>query len=127
MIRFFRVSFSSAHFYSQPAWNEEKNREVFGLCHHPFGHGHDYSLHVGFEDNDKLNPQEISAGLQQIILPLDHQHLNHDVEFFKENVPTTENIAQYLTNQIQKKWPDKNLKKLLLFERDDIWVEVDFE
>ena len=41
-----RVEFSAAHRLHNPAFSEEKNREVFGVCNNPNGHGHNYGTEV---------------------------------------------------------------------------------
>ena len=41
-----RAEFSSAHFYRNAAWSDEKHLEVFGKCANTNGHGHTYPLEV---------------------------------------------------------------------------------
>ena len=41
-----RYRFSATHRLHSPDLSEEANREVFGKCNNPFGHGHDYVLDV---------------------------------------------------------------------------------
>ncbi len=41
-----RETFSAAHRLFNPAFSEEKNRHVFGLCSNPHGHGHNYVIEV---------------------------------------------------------------------------------
>ena len=41
-----RVHFSAAHRLHNPEFSEERNREVFGACANPHGHGHNYVLEV---------------------------------------------------------------------------------
>ena len=44
---FRKAHFNAAHRLHNPAWSDEKNREVFGLCNNPNWHGHNYELEVG--------------------------------------------------------------------------------
>jgi 6-pyruvoyltetrahydropterin/6-carboxytetrahydropterin synthase len=127
MIRFFELSFSSAHFYAQPKWSEEKNREIFGAGYNQPGHGHNYRLVAGFEWTEKADVNAIEKKLKEIITPLDHHHLNAEVPEFKNLVPTTENIANYLSKKINTSISSAKLKKLSLYETDDLWAEVDCE
>ena len=46
-----RATFSASHYYRNPAWTEEKNRQVFGACANPNGHGHNYTLEVTVAGN----------------------------------------------------------------------------
>lgn len=128
MIRFLKFTFSSAHFYHQTQWSADKNREVFGPCFDPYGHGHNYELEVGFfreHDNDDL--EDLKGPLAEIVQLLDHHHLNYQVPEFRKKIPTTENIALYIGEQIQQKIPGSGLRRLRLKEMQDLWVEVDFE
>ena len=119
MIHFFSFQFSSAHFYHQPAWSKEKNQKVFGACYDPHGHGHNYRLDVGVKG---LTAKEtIAQALNPVLKTLDHHHLNFEIEWFKKNVPTTENIALFIADKIKTSIPD--LKVIRLYEAPDLWVE----
>lgn len=117
-------NFSCAHFYRQPVWDEKKNRETFGKCFTEYGHGHDYQLEVTFSSGDEASLSKI---LDPIIERLDHQHLNFVIPEFKiggnaiARVPTTENLALYLREQIKV---SAKVEQLKLFERPDLWVEI---
>lgn len=156
MILTLRRNFSCAHFYRQPEWSEEKNRETFGKCFTEYGHGHDYKLEVTFsaplfhldESSIKSLEQILSKILNPVIEKLDHQHLNFVIPEFmtpadtaiatKANsdipyrIPTTENLALYLRDQISQQLisHSKNtkgeltLRQLRLFERPDLWVDL---
>lgn len=125
MILIFDYEFSSAHFYEQKKWSPEKNRLVFGRCYTPHGHGHNYRLQTEIEIGDqepKGAKERISDLLRPVVSALDHEHLNHVIPYFKDHVPTTENISRYLLGQIRL--PDEfQLKTLRLFEMDSIFVE----
>ncbi len=55
-----KVRFSASHRYHRDEWSDEKNREVFGACNNPFGHGHNYELEVTLagQPRDMLNELE---------------------------------------------------------------------
>ncbi len=130
-----RRLFSSAHLYDQKKFSREENLATFGRCHTPHGHGHNYVLEIFVEGRiDERTKMVIDlTDLDSILLtvtdPLDHQHLNFDVAEFKEKVPTTENIALYLREKVrielQTRHPSLKLKRLRLFETDDLWVEIE--
>ena len=124
MIQFFSFQFSSAHFYNQPVWSKEKNQEVFGACYDPHGHGHNYRLEVGVisQDQEQVNKDTISGALAPVLKTLDHHHLNFEIEWFKNNVPTTENIALFIADKIKSSIPE--LKVIRLYEAPDLWVEL---
>lgn len=114
--------FSSAHFYEQKKWSPEQNLKKFGACYTQYGHGHNYKLVVTFEA-PLAAQEELSSLLKKVCQPLDHQHLNFVLPYFKDKVPTTENIGLYLMKQLQDQ-SKYSLHSLRLFENNDLWVEV---
>lgn len=117
-----KMHFSAAHFYQVPAWSEEENKRVFGLCSNKNGHGHDYVLEIMIRGNlDPLsgivvNITEIDKIGKDVLKSLDGTFLNHDHEYFKTHVPTTENIVQYLWNELSGQFTDCELYQLILRE-----------
>jgi 6-pyruvoyltetrahydropterin/6-carboxytetrahydropterin synthase len=100
-----RATFSASHFYWNPAWNAEKNEQVFGRCANRNGHGHNYTLEVtvsgepdpvtGFVVDLKWLKGIIE---REVLDAYDHRHLNLEVPEFAASEstatnPTTENIA----------------------------------
>ena len=95
-----RATFSAAHYYWNPAWSPEENERVFGKCANRNGHGHNYTLEVtvagetdpvtGFVVDLKALKDVIE---REVLEAWDHRHLNLETEDFREQVPTTENIA----------------------------------
>lgn len=148
MILTLRRSFSCAHFYHQPKWDEKKNRETFGKCFTEYGHGHDYQLEATFSSAafhiDETSEYSLEQILAKILNPLiekiDHQHLNFVIPEFMiaknsittNKIPTTENLALYLREQIliilasesNGTKAEITLQKLRLFERPDLWIEI---
>jgi 6-pyruvoyltetrahydropterin/6-carboxytetrahydropterin synthase len=100
-----RATFSASHYYWNPAWPEEKNRQVFGRCANRNGHGHNYTLEVtvagepdpvtGFVVDLKWLKDVIE---REVLAAWDHRHLNLEVPEFAATglaaaIPTTENLA----------------------------------
>ena len=94
-----RERFNSAHKLSNPDWDEQKNRKVFGKCSNPNWHGHNYELFVTVKG--EINPEtgwvidlkDLSKLLKaEVIDVLDHKNINLDVPFMKNIVPSTENL-----------------------------------
>lgn len=127
-----RRDFSCNHRYEVRAWTEAQNREVFGACFTPNGHGHNYELEVylsGAVDTQSgmiLNLVEVDAILSEVIKPVAGKHLNFEVAEFKDKVPTTELLAQFLFERCQKLFANTRgrLVKLRLYEYEDLWVDV---
>ena len=127
-----RVRFSAAHRYHSPDWSEEHNRQVFGPCANPHGHGHDYLLEVTVEGEvDPTTGFSVDLGaldalLQaQVVAPLDHQHLNFAVPEFAPGgqIPTTENILLLLWSRLHGRLPGTRLVRLRLHENRDFYVD----
>lgn len=121
------ADFSSAHFYAQPAWSEEKNRAEFGRCYTPYGHGHNYRARATFRTADSPSPtsEDLARALAQAVRPLDHEHLNFVIPEFKTLVPTTENIALWIWRRLQASPHGGRLERLRVFETEDLWVEIE--
>lgn len=129
MIITFKTEFSAAHFYHQPKWNSQKNIEQFGKCFTPFGHGHNYHLYIDFPYDSKVfsNLEDFQKSQQKVLdligEELDHKHLNHDIDFFKTHIPTTENISVYVLDRVRKNSQVEPIK-LKLKEMDSLWTEI---
>lgn len=128
------VGFSAAHRYHSDALSEEENRRVFGKCHRPHGHGHNYRLEVtvgGAVDpvtGMVMNLADLDALLREkVVEPLDHSFLNYDVEHFARAVPTCENIVLWLRSILGPALADIGitLRHLRLYESDTLFAEVE--
>lgn len=70
-------------------------------------HGHNWKIEVcvaGERLNDAgvlMDFGEIKAHLSDIMASLDHKFLN-ELEYFKDDNPSSENIAQYIAKSLQK-------------------------
>lgn len=126
-----RVRFSAAHRYHRPEWSEERNREVFGACANPHGHGHNYLLEVtvaGEVDAETgfcVDLGVLDRVLQEEVMDrLDHQHLNHVLPEFAPGgkIPTTENILLYLWERIAPRLGGR-LVRLRLHEEETFYVD----
>ena len=127
-----KVRFSAAHRYHRPEWSEERNRDAFGPCSNPHGHGHDYLLEVTVAaEVDPVTGFSVDLAAldrvlrEEVIEPLDHQHLNHAVSEFAPGglVPTTENILILLWSRIAPRLATARLVRLRLHENRDFYVD----
>jgi len=108
-----RYRFAASHRLSSPAFSEEKNREMYGKCNNPYGHGHDYVLDVTAE-----GPVHTASGQvdhiptldrlvsDQVLRDFDHRYLNADLGEFQALVPTSENIMRVIEDRLLARWPD---------------------
>ena len=103
-----QYEFAAAHRLHTPKLSEQENRDLFGKCNNPSGHGHNYRLSVAvrtpIDDSGRITPVEDLAALidKAVIQPLDHQHLNVDVPQFADLNPTVENITTVIYDLIKE-------------------------
>lgn len=127
MILSVRSGFSSAHLYHQPLWDEETNKAVFGRCFTEHGHGHNYTLEVGFKtslESHNTDQDRYLELVKKLTSVLDHEHLNHVIPEFKKTIPTTENIALYFKAKIEQEVAKEQISYIKLFELDNLWTEI---
>lgn len=127
MILTLKSGFSSAHLYHQPAWSSEENLKNFGRCFTEHGHGHNYTLEVGFHINPaqvKEKLEEYNTLLKQLTSVLDHEHLNFVIPEFQTTIPTTENIALYFLEKLKATLSEKEIAHIRLYEMNDLWTEI---
>jgi len=95
-----RERFNAAHRLFNPSWDDEKNEEVFGKCSNKNWHGHNYILFVTVrgtidQDTGYVIDMKILSDLikEKITQKMDHKNLNLEVDFMGGVIPTAENIA----------------------------------
>ena len=123
--------FSASHRLYNPEFTDEKNEAVFGKCNNPNGHGHNYDVEFTVS-----GPQDPETGLvidliafeklieQHILDPLDHKNLNLDVPWMSDVIPTAENIALKIWEQLAPHIPQPaTLHKIRLIESKNNAVE----
>jgi 6-pyruvoyltetrahydropterin/6-carboxytetrahydropterin synthase len=108
-----RYRFSASHRLHLAAFSEGENRELYGKCSNPYGHGHDYVLDVTAEG--PVNPvsgQVVHIATldqlvsEQVLRDFDHHYMNADLGEFKSLVPTSENIIRVIEDRLTARWSD---------------------
>ncbi|MFH1681541.1 MAG: 6-carboxytetrahydropterin synthase [Candidatus Eisenbacteria bacterium] len=115
--------FCASHRLHEPGLSDDQNREVFGKCNNPSGHGHNYVVEVtvGGEVDPRTgtvgNLREIDRVMDgRVIEYLDHKHLNSDVEEFRDLNPTAENIARVIWDRLGESLGGARLHRIRLYE-----------
>jgi 6-pyruvoyltetrahydropterin/6-carboxytetrahydropterin synthase len=90
---------SASHRLFCESLTEAENRNTYGKCANPHGHGHNYTVEVrvGGEIDPVTGMVFDLARLDRcvdkaVLEPFDHQNLN-TLECFRDAVPTTENLV----------------------------------
>ena len=106
-----RYRFSASHRLHAPGLSEQENRDLYGKCNHPFGHGHDYELEVSVR-----GPVDARSGQaadirrldrlvgEQVLADFDHRNLNQEVDAFRLVVPTSENLGVEVCRRLKRNW-----------------------
>ena len=117
-----RYWFSASHRLHCDAMTEQENREVYGKCNNPHGHGHNYALEVTV-----AGPVDTKTGMicnladldefvnREIIERFGHENLNTLSEF-QGTVPTTENLCVELYNILERGFRQAQIEKVRMEE-----------
>ncbi len=121
-----RATFSASHRLHSDQLSDEENRDLFGKCNNPNGHGHNYEIEATLRG--EIDPQtgivvnltDLKAALQECIVDLmDHRHLNLDVAQFRQLNPTAENIAVVCWQLLKPRVPPGTLYEVVVRETEN--------
>ena len=103
-----RERFSAAHMLRNDNWDEQKNFDVFGNCSNKNWHGHNFELFVTIKGEVNpdtgfvINLNHLSQILnEKVIDKLDHKNINLEVDFMKDIIASTENLAIGIWKEIE--------------------------
>ena len=106
--------FSASHRLHARQLSADKNAELYGKCNNPYGHGHDYVLHISVAGVvDQKTGRVVDPGAldryvaERVVAPLDHKDMNADVVDFRDTVPTTENLAIAIERRLLSDWKNR--------------------
>ncbi len=109
-----KTHFSSAHYL----------RGYQGKCESL--HGHNWKIVVSVKalkvptSGMVIDFGDLKKITNEVLSKLDHKNLN-DIDYFKENNPSSENIAYYIFNQLKEKInnKDRQLAQVKVWETDN--------
>ena len=115
--------FSAAHRLHSHALSDAENRDIFGKCNNPAGHGHNYILEITVK-GDVDAKTGLVAGLnllnevveKQVYTRFDYKHLNLDTPEFETLNPTSENFVKVLWDVLEPNLQPVVLHRLRLRE-----------
>lgn len=123
-----RYRFSASHRLHSPLLSDEMNREIYGKCNNPYGHGHNYTLDVTVAGRldarrGRLLPlNELDDLVRRVVLqPMDRRDLNSEVAEFASLAPTTENLAQVIVRRLEGAWESALAGHPAMLEKVRIW------
>ena len=109
-------SFASAH----------NLREHKGKCEHL--HGHNYMIEAYFKRYDlqanglAVDFNVLKAALKKVTEYLDHKYLNEDIEFFRTNNTSAENIARFIYEELEKEVKEASVCRVNVYESEKAMV-----
>ncbi|MDR3710763.1 MAG: 6-carboxytetrahydropterin synthase [Capsulimonadaceae bacterium] len=102
--------FSASHRLHSKKLTDDENREIFGKCNNPNGHGHNYEVEVTIsgEPDERTGMLYSLEALDQVVeeevlLPFDHKHLNLDVPDFADRNPTSEVLTVVIWERLARR------------------------
>lgn len=125
-----RFDFAAAHRLHVASWDEQTNRDYFGKCTNPNGHGHNYRLEVRVAVPTgglaSFSTDALERAVDKTVIDrFDHKHLNLDTEEFADGtgvIPTVENIARIchdlLTEPVAALGEGVSLRSVRVWETD---------
>lgn len=126
-----KSDFSAAHRLHSTELTDAENRELFGKCNNPSGHGHNYGLEATFEGN--LDPKTGTAAnlslLRKVVQAaadrFDHKHLNEDCEEFRDVNPTAENVCRIIFENLKGQVKPARLVRVAIRETEKNFFEYE--
>jgi 6-pyruvoyltetrahydropterin/6-carboxytetrahydropterin synthase len=104
--------FAASHRLHSPHLSDEENRELFGKCNYPHGHGHNYVLEVSV-----TGPIDARSGRvldetvldeivnREVVDRYDHRHFNYDIPEFADLIPSTEVVIKMIWDRLKTHIP----------------------
>ncbi|HUX43583.1 MAG TPA: 6-carboxytetrahydropterin synthase [Terracidiphilus sp.] len=120
-----RYMLSASHRLHADSLTDEQNRESYGKCNNPHGHGHNYVVEVliggpvAAETGMVIDLVDLDSTVRQKVLErFDHRNLNLD-SLFQSTVPTTENFSRAVFGLLQDALPAGELKYVRVEETEN--------
>lgn len=124
-----RYHFSASHRLHSDEFTPEQNREIFGKCNNPHGHGHNYVVEVTVSGQvDPVtgmvcNLADLDAfARKEIVERFDHTNLNQQ-KCFEKVVPTTENLCIEVYTLFQQGFDKAHLERVRVEETSNNFFE----
>ncbi len=124
-----RYRLSASHRLFCESLSEAENRNVYGKCANPHGHGHNYTVEVMVGGEiDPVTGMVFDLGQldgcvrREVLETFDHQNLN-TLKCFREVVPTTENLVIEIQKRLAKALPGKLTLSLRVEETSNNFFE----
>jgi 6-pyruvoyltetrahydropterin/6-carboxytetrahydropterin synthase len=132
-----RYVFAASHRLHSPALTESENRDTYGKCNNPHGHGHNYEIELTVCGAvDPITGRVVDLALlddlaeRHVLAPFRYRNLNEEVAVFRTVVPTTENLGLEVDRRLRNAWRgtftmgEPRLEKVRILETERNICEV---
>ncbi len=123
MVMIESFEFAASHRLYCPDFDDQKNRQLFGKCANPNGHGHNYVVEVSVcgRPDERTGTIIDHAAFQRTVKErvldrFDHKHLNADCPEFAELNPSVENITRVIWGLLADQFPPARLHTVRVWE-----------
>ena len=106
-----RYQFAASHRLHSPQLSDERNRELYGKCNNPYGHGHNYAIEISVRGPvDVRTGRAVDPGAldrlveAEVLGRFDHRNLNAEIAEFGALVPTSENLGIEIDRRLRARW-----------------------
>jgi 6-pyruvoyltetrahydropterin/6-carboxytetrahydropterin synthase len=121
--------FSASHRLDCEALSPQENRDVYGKCNNPHGHGHNYRVEVTVRGSIDaatgmvMNMADLDALVGESVVERFHlANLNAD-PLFQQEVPTTENLCRAIHRLVVAGLPLGKLDRIRIEETENNFFE----
>ena len=123
-----QFEFSASHRLNCDHLSEEENKDIFGKCNNPEGHGHNYVVEVSVKGESPhgqvFELHRFEAIVKELVIDvLDHKHLNRDVPYFSTINPSVENITRAIWDWLNGKFDEAVLSRIRVYETPKTWAQ----
>jgi 6-pyruvoyltetrahydropterin/6-carboxytetrahydropterin synthase len=120
-----RYRFAASHRLHSARLSDEENARLYGKCNNKLGHGHNYVVEIAVSGATDpatgmiANLADLDGFVaREMLEAFDHRSLNDEVEAFRENVPTTENLCIEIFRRL-KAFPKAKLERVRVEETNN--------
>ena len=117
-----RYRFAASHRLHSASLSDAENARIYGKCNNACGHGHNYTVEISVSGHIDpatgmiANLADLDSFVHREVLePFDHRSLNDEVEAFRAEVPTTENLCIEIYRRMQA-FPHAKLERVRVEE-----------
>lgn len=117
-----RYKFSASHRLHSPHFSAEQNREMYGKCNNPYGHGHNYKVEItvsGQPDAETgmvCNLADLDGFVNRVVMPSFELSNLNQLDAFRNLVPTTENLSRELFHLFRDQFSLAKVEKVRIEE-----------